>query len=78
MERHPKDDSVKAYFEDSENQEKRQRAIDKIRETSNMAEAHHIANDLRDRAKSSLSILPDTAVRRSLLDLADYVCDRNL
>jgi len=78
MERHPKDDSIKAFFEDSENAEKRQKAIENIREPGNMAAAHRIANDLRDKAKGSLSILPDTAVRRSLLNLADYVCDRNL
>jgi geranylgeranyl pyrophosphate synthase len=43
-----------------------------------MAEAHRIANELCDKAKSALSILPDTPPRRSLLALADYVCNRNL
>ncbi len=78
MERHPKDESIKAFFEDNGNQEKCQVAIDKIREASNMAEAHRIANGLCDTAKNALNILPISPARKSLLTLADYVCDRNL
>ncbi|MCH8948812.1 MAG: polyprenyl synthetase family protein [Chloroflexi bacterium] len=77
MERHPDDNPVKKLFADASNgREHLADAISMIRNTDILEESYKVAKDFRDRAVASLEVLPDTADRAALIDIADHVMKR--
>jgi geranylgeranyl pyrophosphate synthase len=76
MERHPDNNPVKKLFEDKGRQDYVDEAIELIRGSNILDEAHGVARDFRKRAEAALSPLPDSADRAALVDIADYVIRR--
>lgn len=75
MERSPNGNPVQAYF-DAPSAEKLQTAVQTVRDSGAVEESSQMANDFCSRAIDSLSLLPDTADRDTLGELARYILDR--
>ncbi len=73
-ERYPKDNAVKNLFKDRQDLAAIKKVIDLVRNSPEIVdECYRIANDYKDKGCRDLNKLPDKPVRKSLLDLADYV-----
>ena len=70
------DNPLRRVFEKPGDAAEVQRFIDMIRESAVIPECYRIATEFTLEACRALDILPDTASRRSLLELAEYVVAR--
>ncbi len=76
MERYPEDNPVKRQFQNRNNPENIKLAIEIVRNSSIVEECYKVAFDYRTKACYNLSLLPGTATRQALVELADYVVER--
>jgi geranylgeranyl pyrophosphate synthase len=78
MERQPADNPVKKLFasQDGERAVHLAAALTQIRDSDILDEATGVARDFRDRAAAALDLLPDSADRAALIEIADYVLSR--
>jgi geranylgeranyl pyrophosphate synthase len=76
MEQHPEDNPIKEMLAGRDREENLKRAIESIRNSAIIAESYAIARDFSARACQALQALPDSPPRRALLQLADYVIQR--
>ena len=76
LERYPEDNPVRKVFQNRGGQENIRQAIELVRSSSIVPECYKVASDYCAKACRNLKLLPDTASRQSLIDLADYVVER--
>jgi len=76
LEYHPENNPVKILFNDSNKQEEIRRAIEMVRNSTIIDECYQVAADYCRKACLNLNQLPDTASRKSLNDLADFIAYR--
>jgi len=77
LERYPRNNPIKAIFKRLDPEENLKIALDQIRSSSIIPQSYKIAQDFIDKANKALKQLPTGASKNSLLDLLDYVLDRN-
>jgi geranylgeranyl pyrophosphate synthase len=75
IDRVPKDNPVAHYFE-KPSKEKLARAIETIHEAGIIEESSRMARDFAERAAAAIGLLPDTADRQTLTELAEYILER--
>ena len=78
VKQHPEDNPVIALCKGLDPEENIKRAVDMIHNTSIVAEAYAVAEDLRLRANDSLNEIPDSEHKRALMELSDFVLARNI
>jgi len=76
MEQHPEDNPIKEMLAGKDEEANLKRAIESIRSSPIIAESYGIAQDFSAQACHPLEVLPDSPARRALLQLADYVIQR--
>jgi len=76
IERYPKNNPVQRYFAGRQRAESLRRALEMIRDSTVLDEAYAVACDFRDRALSALDLLPPSASRDALADVAHWVTER--
>ncbi len=76
LERYPKENPVKALFQNRNRQENIKRAIELVHSSSIIQECYKVASDYCTQSCRNLNLLPDNASRQSLIDLADYIVNR--
>ena len=74
-ERYPKNNPIKRFFKDKE-KDNIEQAIQMVRDSSIVQDSYNIASEYCSRACQHLYLLPDSASRQSLEELADYVIKR--
>lgn len=70
------DNPIKRFFQDQGDLEKKKRVIELIRDSPIVQECYEVAASYCSRACQNLNLLPDSASRQALIDLADYVVRR--
>ncbi len=75
-EKHPHNNPVKAIFEDREKERSLKMAIDMICNSGIIEECYKVAQSFVANACRTLRTLPDNPSRRALIELADYVVER--
>ncbi|MBI4340148.1 MAG: polyprenyl synthetase family protein [Chloroflexi bacterium] len=78
LERYPQDNPVVKLFQREDMEANRERAIDMVRNSEIIYDSYAVARRYLDTAAAAISALPDTAERRSLLDLLDYAGERRV
>jgi len=76
MEQHPEDNPIKEMLAGKDEEANLKRAIESIRNSPIIGESYGIAQDFSAQACHALEVLPDSPPRRALLQLADYVIQR--
>jgi geranylgeranyl pyrophosphate synthase len=81
LERYPQDNPVKELFgnrgmPEADKQAKIYRAMELVRQSSIVDECYRVASDYCAKACSNLGLLPDSAGRQVLVEVADYVVSR--
>ena len=76
IERYPGDNPVKQVFENKNKQKNIELAIEMIRNSSIAQECYQIASEYHAKAFHNLSLLPESAARQALIELADYIMSR--
>jgi geranylgeranyl pyrophosphate synthase len=76
MEQHPEDNPIKEMLAERDEEANLKRAIESIRNSAIIGESYGIAQDFSAQACQALQALPDNPPRRALLQLADYVIQR--
>ena len=76
MERYPEDNPVKQRFENKEDHDNIQQAIELIRNSPIVDECYAVASEYSARACQNLKGLPENSIREALLGLAEYVVAR--
>jgi geranylgeranyl pyrophosphate synthase len=76
-ERYPQDNPVKRLFEDRKATENIKLAIEQVRNSSIVKECYNVAREYCDNAIRNIKTMPDTSSRQALIDLADFVVQRN-
>ena len=76
LERYPKDNPVRRVFQNEERQKNIELAMELVRNSSIPQECYAVASDYCVKACQNLSLLPDNASRRSLIQLAEYVVEQ--
>jgi geranylgeranyl pyrophosphate synthase len=76
LERYPEDNPVKQLFENRDNQENVERAIELIRNSSIAEDCYQVASEYCVKANSTLELIPDHTSRQALTLLADYIIYR--
>jgi geranylgeranyl pyrophosphate synthase len=81
LERYPQDNPVKELFgnrdmPEGDKQAKIDRAMELVRQSSIVDECYRVASDYCAKACSNLGLLPDSAGRQVLVEVADYVVSR--
>jgi len=77
MERNPDDNPVKRFFGEGDNKsEHLAKAIDMVQNSDILDESQRVADDFIKRAIDALSVLPDSADRIALADIAEHVLER--
>lgn len=75
-EQRPDDNPIKAIFENSRKEQNLALTIEMIRNSSIITECYRIAREFTAEACQALVMFPDRPSRRALLDLADYLIER--
>jgi len=75
MERYPENNPVERIFE-TRDKNNVPLAIEMVRDSSIIEECYRTASEYCDRACRNLNLLPETASRQSLSDLAEYVINQ--
>ena len=76
IERYPGDNPVKQVFENKNKQKNIELAIEMIRNSSIAQECYQIASEYHAKAFHNLSLLPESAARQALIELANYIMSR--
>jgi len=76
LERYPEDNPVKHLFNNKNELENIEQAIDMVRNSPIIEECYQVAEEYRTRACRNLKLLPDSPAQQSLIELADYVVRR--
>jgi geranylgeranyl pyrophosphate synthase len=76
LERYPEDNPVRRLFQNEDRQKNIGLAMELVRNSSIPQECYAVASDYCAKACQNLSLLPDDASRRSLIQLAEYVVKR--
>lgn len=76
LERYPEDNPVKQLFENRDNQENVERAIELIRNSSIAEDCYQVASEYCVKANRTLELIHDHASRQALTQLADYIIYR--
>ncbi len=76
LERYPEDNPVKQLFENRDNQENVERAIELIRNSSIAEDCYQVASEYCVKANRTLELIPDHTSRQALTQLADYIIYR--
>jgi len=79
LEREPECNPVKSLFENKDSKDKQKNielAIELVRNSSIVDECYRIASEYCSKARRNLSLLPENASRQSLMELADYIINR--
>ncbi len=76
LERYPDDNSVRKAFQNKDRQKNINLAIELVRNSSIIQECYTLASDYCAKACRNLNQLPDNASRRSFINLAAYVVER--
>jgi len=76
LERYPEDNPVRRLFQNEDRQKNIGLATELVRNSSIPQECYAVASDYCAKACQNLSLLPDDASRRSLIQLAEYVVKR--
>jgi geranylgeranyl pyrophosphate synthase len=76
LERYPGDDSIKGIFDSRDDPRKLELVVERIHNSSIIAECHNLAAAFCSKACSVLGDLPQNRVRQALFDLANYVIER--
>ncbi len=77
LEKYPEGNPIGDIFENRDKQENWERAIELISNSPFIVDSYRIAAEFCSSARQTLSNLPDSESRRSLIDLSDYVVARN-
>ena len=77
MERCPDDNPIEKLFRDTEQDGQLQRALEMINNSTIIDDCNAVIRQYCGTASASLDILPDCPARRSLLELSNYISDRN-
>jgi geranylgeranyl pyrophosphate synthase len=75
-ERYPRDNPVKRLFEGGDKKENIARAIEMVRNSTIIQECFDIAARYKVKACEDLKLLPNSAARELLVNLADYIVTR--
>jgi len=76
MEKQPQDNLIEKAFQTKCKGEDIKQIISKIQNSSIIEQAYAVANDFCFKSKQALAEMPDSATKKSLLDLTDYVIER--
>jgi len=76
MERYPEDNPVKRLFENRDEQDNVRQAIELVRNSPIVTECYRVASEYASRACQNLNLLPDSASKQTLVEIADYVVAR--
>ncbi len=77
LEYYPEDNPVKRFFSNRDETDNIKLAIELIRNSAIIQECYQVASDYYLKACHNLKLLPDNASRQSLIELADYIINRN-
>ena len=72
----PDDNPIKAIFEDREKERSLKTAIEMICDSGIITECYKVAQSFVESACKALKTFPDSPSRRALIELADYVVER--
>ena len=75
-EQRPRNNPIKAIFEDKEKERSLKTAIEMICDSGIITECYKVAQSFVSSACKSLKTFPDNPSRRALVELADYVVER--
>ena len=75
-ERYPADNPIKAIFENRGKEQSLEKAIDMVRNLGIIPECYKVAQSFASEACQTIRVFPDTPCRKSLLELANYVVER--
>ena len=73
---YPDDNPVKAIFENRGKEQSLNRAIEMIRNSGIVADCYRVAQRFTSEAHQTLRTLPDNPCRKALIELANYVVER--
>jgi octaprenyl-diphosphate synthase len=76
LEHYPEDNSLRELFQNRNKQENIKLAIELVRSSSIVQECYTVASDYCAKACRNLNLLPESASRQSLINLANYVIER--
>ena len=76
LEHYPEDNSLRELFKNRNKQENIKLAIELVRSSSIVQECYTVASDYCAKACRNLNLLPESASRQSLINLANYVIER--
>ena len=75
-EQHPDDNPVSAIFDDTDREKNLGLALDMIRNSDIVPDCYRVAQSFAEEACRALDIFPDNDCKRSLVNLAEYVVER--
>ena len=76
LERYPEDNPVKRLFNNRDDKQNIKLAIESVRNSSIVDECYKVASDYCARACQNFDLLPASASRQALVELAEYVTKR--
>jgi geranylgeranyl pyrophosphate synthase len=75
-ERYPEDNPIKAIFENRGKEKSLECAIEMVRDSGIISDCYRVAQEFTSGACQTLKTLPDNQCRRALIELANYVVER--
>jgi len=75
-EQYPEDNPIKAIFENRGKEQSLERAIEMIRNSGIIAECYRVAQGFTSEASKTIKTFPDKPSRKALIEIADYVVER--
>lgn len=75
-ERYPEDNPIKAIFENRGKEQSLKQAIDMIRNSGIIADCYHVAQKFTSEARQTIETFPNNLCRKALVELANYVVER--
>jgi geranylgeranyl pyrophosphate synthase len=75
-ERYPEDNPIKAIFENRGKEKSLDLAIEMIRNSGIIADCYRVAQEFTSEACKTIKTFPDKPSRKSLIEIANYVVER--
>lgn len=75
-ERYPEDNPIKAIFESRGKEQSLQQALDMICNSGIISDCYRVAQDFTTEASQTIKVFPDNPCRKALIELANYVVER--
>lgn len=75
-ERYPEDNPIKAIFENRGKEKSLELAIEMIRNSGIIADCYRVAQEFTSEASKTIKTFPDRPSRKALIEIADYVVER--